>query len=135
MFQGLFKNTVNGYIFIYLKKMFITRGQGIFLFTTASRTAVGPTQPPIQWVTGVLSLGIKWPGREADHSLPSNAELKNVWSYTSTPQHLFVAWCFVKYRDSFKHRCSLYLSCKIQKKIICTKIINYVYVICTLTLY
>jgi hypothetical protein len=25
---------------------------GIFLFTTASRTTLGPTQPPIQWVTG-----------------------------------------------------------------------------------
>jgi len=25
------------------------------------------------------------PGREADHSLPSSAEVKNAWSYTSTP--------------------------------------------------
>jgi hypothetical protein len=43
-------------------------GQGIFLFTTVSRLAVGPTQSPIQWVTGVLSLGVKRPGREADES-------------------------------------------------------------------
>jgi hypothetical protein len=27
---------------------------------------------------------IKRPGREADHSPPSSAEVKNVWSYTST---------------------------------------------------
>jgi hypothetical protein len=52
------------------------RGLGIFLFTTASRTALGPTQPPIQWVPGALSLGVKWPGREADHSPPSSAEVK-----------------------------------------------------------
>jgi hypothetical protein len=52
------------------------RGLGIFLFTTASRTALGPTQPPIQWVPGVLSLGLKRPGREADHSPPSSAEVK-----------------------------------------------------------
>jgi hypothetical protein len=49
---------------------------GIFLFTTASRTSLGPTQPPIQWVPGALSLGVKQPGREADHSSPSSAEVK-----------------------------------------------------------
>jgi hypothetical protein len=49
---------------------------GIFLFTTASRTALGPTQSPIQWVPGALSLGAKRLGREADHSPPSSAEVK-----------------------------------------------------------
>jgi hypothetical protein len=44
---------------------------------TASRPALGPTQPPIQWVKRALSLGIKWPGREADHSPPCSAEVKN----------------------------------------------------------
>jgi hypothetical protein len=51
-------------------------GAGIFLFTTASRTALGPTQPPIQWVLGALSLGVKRPGREADHLPPSIAKVK-----------------------------------------------------------
>jgi hypothetical protein len=51
-------------------------GLGIFLFTTASRTALGPTQHPIQWVPGAVSLGVKRPGREADHSPPSSAEFK-----------------------------------------------------------
>jgi hypothetical protein len=50
----------------------------IFIFTTASRPALGPTQPPIQWVPGALSLGVKWPGREADHSPPSSAEVKEL---------------------------------------------------------
>jgi hypothetical protein len=57
----------------------------IFFFTTASRTALEPTQPPVQWVTVVLSLGVKRPEREADHSPPSRAEVKNEWSYTATP--------------------------------------------------
>jgi hypothetical protein len=35
------------------------RGLGIFLFDTVSRPALEPNQPPIQWVLGVLSLGIK----------------------------------------------------------------------------
>jgi hypothetical protein len=52
------------------------RGLGIFLFTTASRTALGPTRPPIQWVPGALSLGVKRPVREADNSPPSSAEVK-----------------------------------------------------------
>jgi hypothetical protein len=76
------------------------RELGIFLFTTASRTALGSTQPPFQWVPEALSLGEKQPGRETDHLLPSSAEVKKAWSYTSTPQYVFVAWCLVKYRDN-----------------------------------
>jgi hypothetical protein len=49
---------------------------GIFLFTTAFRIALGPTQPPIQWVPRILSLGVKRLGCEADHSPPSSAEVK-----------------------------------------------------------
>jgi hypothetical protein len=49
---------------------------GNFLFTIASITAVGPTQPPIQWIPGALSLGVKRPRRETDHSLPTSAEVK-----------------------------------------------------------
>jgi hypothetical protein len=41
-------------------------------------SCVGPTQPSIQWVPGALSLGVKRPGREADHSPPSSAKVKNV---------------------------------------------------------
>jgi hypothetical protein len=52
------------------------RWLGIFLFSIASRTALRPAQPPIQWVTGALSLGVKRPVREADHSPPSSAEVK-----------------------------------------------------------
>jgi hypothetical protein len=58
--------------------------------------ALGPSQPPIQWVLGALSLGIKQLGHEADHSPPPSAEVKNAWSYTSTPQYVFMAWCLVK---------------------------------------
>jgi hypothetical protein len=35
-------------------------------------------------------------GREADNSPPSVAEIKNVWSYTSTPQYVFTAWCLIR---------------------------------------
>jgi hypothetical protein len=69
---------------------------GIFLFTTVSKPALGPTQPPIQWVPGALSLVVKRPGRETDHSPPSSDDIKNAWSYTSTPQYAFMAWYSVK---------------------------------------
>jgi hypothetical protein len=52
------------------------RGLGIFLFITVSKMVLGPIQPPIQWVPGDLSLGIKRPGREADHLPPSSDEVK-----------------------------------------------------------
>jgi hypothetical protein len=35
------------------------------------------SQPPIQWVAKSLSPGLKRPGREADNSSPSSAEVKN----------------------------------------------------------
>jgi hypothetical protein len=38
--------------------------------------AVGPTQPPIQWLPLALSSEVKLPGREACHS-PTGAEIKN----------------------------------------------------------
>jgi hypothetical protein len=40
---------------------------GFFLFDTASRPALGPTQPPIRSVPGVLTPEVKRPGRETDH--------------------------------------------------------------------
>jgi hypothetical protein len=72
------------------------QGLGIFLFTTASRMALGPTQPPIQWTPGALSLRVKRPRRDPDHSPSAAAEVRNVRSYTSTPQYAFMAWCSVK---------------------------------------
>jgi hypothetical protein len=52
------------------------QGLEIFLFTTVSRIALGPIQPPIQWVPEALSLRVKQPGHEADHSPPSGAKVK-----------------------------------------------------------
>jgi hypothetical protein len=43
-----------------------SRGK-IFLLATLSKSVLGPTQSPIQWVPGAFSPGVKRPGREADH--------------------------------------------------------------------
>jgi hypothetical protein len=49
----------------------------IFLLPSVSRPALGPTQPPVQWVPGVLSRDKERLGCDADHSLPSSAEIVN----------------------------------------------------------
>jgi hypothetical protein len=56
------------------------QGLGILLFTTVFISVLAPTEPPIQWVPGVLFLGIKRPGRLADRSPPPSDDVKNAWS-------------------------------------------------------
>jgi hypothetical protein len=51
------------------------QGQGSFLYTTASRSALGSNQPPIEWVPDALSMGVKRPGCNADHSPPLGPRL------------------------------------------------------------
>jgi hypothetical protein len=46
-------------------------------YPTASRRALGVSQPPTQWVPRSLSPEIERLGREADHSPTSSAEVKN----------------------------------------------------------
>jgi uncharacterized protein YcsI (UPF0317 family) len=45
---------------------------------------------------GALNLGVKRLGREADHSSPSSAEAKNMWSCNFTPQYIIMASCLTK---------------------------------------
>jgi hypothetical protein len=59
--------------------------QEIYLFAETSGIVADPAQPPIQLVQ-------RWPGREADSSLPSSAKVKNEWMQTSTPLRLFTVW-------------------------------------------
>jgi hypothetical protein len=64
--------------------------------------ALGHTQPPIQWVPGAISLRMKRSGREADHSPPSSAKVKECVELDlhspNTP-----SWCGsqLKHRDNF----------------------------------
>jgi hypothetical protein len=60
--------------------------RGFFPPSSVSRPALGPTQPPVQWVPGVLSPGVK-PGRGVTltthpHLVPRSRMSR---SYTSSP--------------------------------------------------
>jgi hypothetical protein len=91
-------------------------GAGNFPFIAVSRPALGPNQPPIQWIPGgAVFLGIKQPGREADHSPPSIADV-NAWSYISTFPHVFMAWCLVKQRGSFTLPWNVFMTLFIYEK-------------------
>jgi hypothetical protein len=61
------------------------QGQEIFLFCTASRSFLGPIQPPVKWVPRFVSSGVKGPECEADYSPPSSVEVKNDGPVTPLP--------------------------------------------------
>jgi hypothetical protein len=62
------------------------RGGRIFPLACVSRPTLGPTQPPVKWVPGVLSPGLK---RGRDVTLTTHPHLMTRWrmsrSYTSSP--------------------------------------------------
>jgi len=72
------------------------KGLGIFLFTTASRPALGPTQPRIQWVPGALPLGVKPPGVNLTSHLHLVPRSRMRGAILPLPQYVFMAWCLVK---------------------------------------
>jgi hypothetical protein len=54
---------------------------------------------------GDVSLELKWPGREIDHSPLSSAEIKNTWRYTSTPTYVFIEKCHTWANIGFLSEC------------------------------
>jgi hypothetical protein len=54
--------------------------------STVSRTALGPTQPPIEWIPGALSLGVKRPGRSV--KLTTHLHLVPRSRNATPPMHL-----------------------------------------------
>jgi hypothetical protein len=81
---------VTGYGTDTTRVRFLAGIRDFFLYSIASTLALEPIQPPIQWVPAALSLGLKWHGREADHSPPSRAEVNNGGAIPPLPhEHCF----------------------------------------------
>jgi hypothetical protein len=64
--------------------------QKIFLFSTTARSALGPTQPPLQGVLGSLFLWVKCPGHKAYHLPLSVAEVEICGAIPPLPH---TSWC------------------------------------------
>jgi hypothetical protein len=73
----------------------LKKAQGLYLChrVQTSSEAHSASSP---WI-----LRVKHPGRKADHSPQSSAEVKNARGYVSTPQYVFIKGYSVKHRDSF----------------------------------
>jgi hypothetical protein len=65
-----------------------TGGVTDFLFFKLSRSALRPTQPPIQNILRALSPGIRRTG--SDNHSPPSSEVMNPWSNTTTPPYAFM---------------------------------------------
>jgi hypothetical protein len=72
-----------------LKTRLIPDTSKIFIFSAASRPPLEPIQSPIQWVPGVLSLGLKRSGRQADNFPPSTVVVKNGGAISPLPIRLY----------------------------------------------
>jgi len=78
----------------------------IFTYLTLPKSMSLFVTPPsaferaIKWVSGSLTLGANRPVREADHLLPSNAEVKNERNYTSAKPSILMSWCLIKHRNN-----------------------------------
>jgi hypothetical protein len=72
--------------------IFLRRTQGqkfSLLHIVQTGSGVHPTS--YKMGTGGSFPGVKRPGREADHSPPTSAEVNKMWIYTSTPPYVFMA--------------------------------------------
>jgi hypothetical protein len=61
--------------------------QEIFLFSMASRPDLGPIQPPIYWVWGPFSPGVKRPGRKAHLHLLSRSRILELYLHSPICLH------------------------------------------------
>jgi hypothetical protein len=64
--------------------------QELLFHSEGSRPILEPAQPLTHLVPWASSAGVRRSRTEAEHSDPPSAEVKNVWSYTSTLPYFFM---------------------------------------------
>jgi hypothetical protein len=63
------------------------QGQEIFLYPTASRLRLGPSQTPNEWVPGTLSPTVKRPGHESDLLLQPRSRMGELYLHSPICLH------------------------------------------------
>jgi hypothetical protein len=71
-------------------------GRDFFLFAAASIPVLGPTQPPIELVSGALSSGVKLTSR-----LRLVPRFRMRGAIHPLFRYVLMAWCLVKQRENF----------------------------------
>jgi hypothetical protein len=75
-------------------------GLEISIFTIATRSTLGKNHSLNQVYNDCLPHGKATGTRTRPlTSIFDHAEIKNAWSYTSTPKHILMAWCVIEHRD------------------------------------
>jgi hypothetical protein len=71
-----------------------------------------------------LTLGLNWPGREADRLPSSVSAVKNAWSYTSAPT-IFLHGVVLNHRDNFRASfvSAEYTAAQMGKELVCRMLI------------
>jgi hypothetical protein len=87
-------------------------------FSLHHRVQTGSGAHPASYKIGTRGSfpGCKAAGREADHSLPSSAEVKNAWNYNSTPP-ISLRGTQLKHRDNFIVKLSVFTNLYEAKKL------------------
>jgi hypothetical protein len=69
----------------------VSVGENIFSSPRRPDRLWGPPSLLYNGYRGALSLRVKRPGNEADHSPPPSAEIKKIWIYISTSPYAFMS--------------------------------------------
>jgi hypothetical protein len=80
---------VRSYLFFYQVVRFLARTIGFFLLSGREKVTLRPTQ--VSTYKEAFSCWVKWQVCQTEDSLPSVAEIKNDWNYTSSSRIHFLA--------------------------------------------
>jgi hypothetical protein len=93
-----------------VQSFYSCRGSRFFSFPKP-RPALGPIHLPTERVPRAAYPGVKWWKRDANHSPPSSAEIKNEWRHTATLHYVVMAHTgtnlaqpSVDYTNTYIHR-------------------------------